>query len=136
MAPAASTSGAIKQFLEAQGLGISVYRDRAPQGAAPPYVTVSEAVAITPDVLEDGAASTVREEVTVDVWMPWRTSTGGIAESYTLPGAVAKALQGQALPAAPTRAYAVIVHRVGPRLPDEEENVVHVPIQADVWRAL
>lgn len=133
---AASTSGALKQFIEAQGLGVSVYRDRAPQGVLPPYVTVSEAVAITPDVLEDGAASTVREEATVDVWMPWRTSTGSVAESYTLPGAVAKALQGQPLPAAPTHAYAVIVHRVGPRLPDEEENLVHVPIQVEVWRAL
>lgn len=134
---AASTSGALKAFIEAQGLNISVYRDRAPVNQALPYITVSEAVAIIPDQLEDGAASTVREEATVDVWMAWKDKTAGtIAESYTLPGAVAKALQGQPLPAAPTRAYAVIVHRVGPRLVDEEENVVHVPIQVEVWRAL
>lgn len=102
-----------------------------------PYITVDEAIAIIPDKLEDSQATTGRETASVDVWMPWKDRrTGSVAESYALPMAVARALQGQPLPAAPTRAYAVIVHRVGPRLVEEEENLVHMPIEVEVWREL
>lgn len=113
-----------------------MYRDRAPKGTALPYITVSEAIAVVPDTLEDGAASTVRETASVDVWMTWKNVTdGSMAESYSLPGAVLRALQGQPLTAAPTHVYAVVVTHMGPRLVDEEENVVHVPITVEIWRA-
>jgi hypothetical protein len=144
---AASTSGALKQFLEgplAMGgaaIGVPVYRDQAPDLALKPYLTVSEAVAIVPDKLEDGAASTVKEHVTIDVWMQWKDDNGVLTESYTLPGAVAKALQGSRLLASgsgapPTTVYGVIVHNVGPRLLERDERIVHVPIWLEIWRAL
>lgn len=134
---AASTSGALKALIESLGLNISVYRDRAPEGRALPYITVEEAIAIIPDKLEDGQASTVKETVSIDVWMQWKNRANGqLAESYTLPYDIARALQGSALGTAPSRAYAVIVHRIGPRLVEEEENLVHMPIEAEVWRVL
>jgi len=147
---AASTSGALKQFLEGQGLGISVFRDQAPDGTSKPYLTVSEAVAVVPDKLEDAAASTARERATVDIWMDWKNlgasivngvNPGGILESYALPGAVAKALQGSRLltsgsGAPPTTVYGVLVHNVGPRLVERDENIVHVPISVEIWRNL
>jgi hypothetical protein len=145
---AASTSGALKQFLDGQSLGISVYRDQAPDGTPKPYLTVSEAVAIVPDKLEDGAPSTVKEHVTVDVWMDWKNigstvlngvNPGGILESYALPGAIAKALQGSRLlpsgtGAPPTTVYAAIVRSIGPRLVERDENLVHIPIWVELWR--
>lgn len=145
----ASTSGALKQYLEAQNLGVSVFRDQAPDGTKKPYLTVSEAVAIVPDKLEDGAASTAQEHVTIDIWMDWKNlgativngvAPGGILESYTLPRAVLKALQGSRLltsgsGAPPTRTYGVIVHG-GPRLLERDENIVHWPIWASVWAEL
>lgn len=134
---AASTSGALKAAIEGLGLNISAYRDRAPEGASQPYVTIDEAVAIVPDQLEDGSASTARETVTIHVWMQWKnTVTGVLAESYTLPGAIVAGLQGRGLTQAPTRAYAVLIDREGPRAVEEEENTVHVPITAVVWRSL
>ena len=142
MANAATSSGAIKAWLESQGLGISVYRDRAPENASltsSPYafVTVTEAISEVPDPLEDGAYSTGRELVQIDVWMQWRDKPGGtITESYTLPRDIVRALQGHSLDQAPTRAYAVIVQHLGPRTVDEEENVVHVPITAEIVRQL
>lgn len=129
---------------------MSVYRDQAPSsltliaadGTASPYLTVSEAITVVPDKLEDAAASTVREHATVDIWMPWKNLVSGILlESYTLPAAVSKALQGSRLltsgtgkPA--TTVYAVLVHSVGPRIVEIDDNVVHVPIWVEVWRAL
>jgi hypothetical protein len=141
---ALTTSGAIKAFVEAQSLGISVYQDQAPESAVKPYVTVDEAVAIVPDKLEDGAASTVQEHVTVTVWMSWKTlTTPGTprAEDPTLAGKIAKALHGSRLltsgtGAPPTTTYGVIVHSIGPRLLERDANVVRVPIWAEVWRVL
>lgn len=134
---AASTSGALKALIESLGLNISVYRDRAPEGRALPYVTVDEAIAIIPDKLEDGQSTTVRETVSIDVWMQWKNRANGqLAESYTLPYDIARALQGSPLDTTPSRAYTVIIHRIGPRLVEEEENLVHMPIEAEVWRVL
>ena len=94
-------------------------------------------LAIVPDKLEDGAASTGKETVTIHVWMTWKDkTTGTLAESYTLPGAIIRGLQGQGLSAAPTRAYSVMIQREGPRLVEEVENLVHIPISAVVWRTL
>lgn len=134
---AATTAGALKAFIEGLGLSISVYRDRAPTNLAPPYVTVEEALAVIPDGLEDDAYSTGVETATVHVWMSWKnTTTGALAESQTLVRDIVRGLQGQSLPAAPTRVYAVLVRHEGPRMVDEEENVVHVPITVELMRAL
>lgn len=140
---AASTTGALKAFLEAQSLGISVYRDQAPAGTARPYLTVNEAVAITMDPLEDGAASTLIEEATVDIWMDWKNpTTGQLSESYTLPAAVIRAIHGARLASIGTPAqvvYGVMVRRAGPRIVEMEENagsgIVHYVVQLDIFRA-
>jgi hypothetical protein len=134
----ATTAGALKAKIESLGLSISAYRDQAPEGTALPYVTISEAIAVVPDLLEDGAASTGKETVSIDVWQKWKTVPGGntLAESPTLPGAIVRGIHAQSLGTAPTRAYAVIVNRLGPRLAEEESNITHTVIQATVWRTL
>lgn len=137
---AASTSGALKGFLEAQGLGISVYRDQAPDNAPRPYVVVTEAVSIIPDGLEDGAIGTVKEHATVDLWMDWKNlTTGKLVESYSLPGSVGKALEGSRLMSVgpskpPQTVYGVLVHSIGPRIVEMDDNLVHVPFWVEVWR--
>ena len=134
---AASTSGALKAQIESLGLSIRAYRDRAPEGTKLPYVSIDEAVAVVPDKLEDGQATTGKETVTIHVFMSWKDpSTGAVLESYSLPGAIIRGLQGVGLQAGPTRSYAVIVQREGPRIVEEETNIVHVPISAVVWRTL
>lgn len=134
---AASTSGALKAAIEGFGLSVSVYRDRAPEKTALPYVTIDEAVAIVPDKLEDGQATTGKETVTIHCWMQWKNpASGAVTENYSLPGAIIRGLQGNGLTAAPTRAYAVTIQREGPRLVEEEENLVHIPISAVIWRTL
>ena len=158
---ALTTSGAIKAFLEgptAQGgagltsgldasgqpRGVPVYQDQAPENMAKPYVVVDEAIVITPDALEDGAASTGREHVTLTVWMDWKKlQVAGTprAEDPTLAGKVAKALQGSRLlptgtGAPPTLTYGVLIHSVGPRILDRDANVVRVPIWVELWRAI
>lgn len=135
-AQSATVGGAIKVLLENQSpsLGISVYRDRAPKNQAPPYVTVNDLLAVVPDGLEDGVAGTVRETVTVDLWMNWKNvSSGASAESYTLPGAIFRAMHGARLSTSPTLVYALLVEQ-GPRLVDEEENNVLVPFTVRVLR--
>ncbi len=98
---------------------------------------MSEAVAVVPDKLEDSTATTCRETATVDVWMQWKNpATGALTESYTLPGAIQRGLQGNPLNAAPTRVYAVIARRLGPRMVEELENLVHTPISVELWRVL
>jgi len=144
-----TTSSALKAFLEAQGLGISVYQDQVPPSAARPYLSVSEAIVIAPDPSEDGALVSVVEEATVDLWMDYKNVTavtvngvapGGRLESTTLPGAVMKAIHGARLATAPTLVYGVLVRRGGPRILEREENagggIVHFVIQLDIFRNL
>lgn len=145
---AATTGGALKALLEAAGLGISVFRDRAPEGrtlvnaagTATPYVTVFEGVSVVPDPAFnsfDDDEHHVIELAQVDVWQQWRDpQTGAVTESYTLPAAVAAALNGARLSAAPTHVSGVVL-RDGPRrLLELEENVVHHAITVEVRRTL
>ena len=146
---AASTTGALKAFIEAQGLGISVYRDQAPSGTARPYITVTEAIAITPDLLEDASAGSAVEEVSIDIWMDWKNVTsgvvngvapGGLLESYTLVSAVMQSLIGARLSTAPTTVYGVVIKRAGPRIVEMDENsaggIVHHVLQVEIFRNL
>lgn len=133
---AATTAGTIKAFLEAQGLGISVYRDRAPEGTPRPYVTVSEAISVVPDDHGDfGQGETVRELAQVDVWQPWRNPDRSNAESYTLTPAVFRALHGATLTAAPTHVYGCRVTG-SVRLIEDAENVVHDALTVELSRVL
>jgi hypothetical protein len=135
----ATTSGAVKAWLEAQGLGVAVYRDAAPNDrpAPLPYITVSEAVALTPDADGDSGDQTTRHTVTeiaqVDVWQTWRTSQGSVAEDYTLPPSVLRALDGASLPNAPGRVYGCRVTSMV-RLLEPDTNVVHHAVTVTVNR--
>ena len=146
---ALTTSGAIKAYLEgplAMGgaqLGITVFQDQAPDNRAKPYIVI-EPLVVTPDALEDGGAATVREHLTVTVWMDWKNlnATGTPrAEDPTLADRVVKALEGsrlmtQGTGVPPTKVYGVLIHSSGPRILERDANVVHVPIWVEVWRAL
>lgn len=137
---AATTAGAVKALLEAQGLGISVHRDQAPDNQTLPYVSVTESVSLTPDQGGDlgdtRATRYVTELVQVDLWQHWRDpSSGAMSESYTLPSAIVAALQGASLPTAPTRVYGVTVDSVV-RLLERDTNLTHHAITVRVRRAL
>lgn len=69
---AASTTGVLKRAIETGGLGLSVYRDRAPEGAALPYIVVYEAISTAPvgvgSGAQAGAPMTVSEESQCDLF--------------------------------------------------------------------
>lgn len=134
---AATTAGALKAFLEGQGLGVSVYRDKAPAGTSRPFITVSEDVSTVPDLSGDfgdvDAPVTVRELAQVDVWQAERSGTAG--ESYTLVPAVLRALHGADLTAAPKKVYGVRVFD-SRRLVEPDNGVVHQAVTVEIRRAL
>lgn len=136
---AASTAGAIKAFLEAQGLGVTVDRDQAPAERPWPRVTVSEGVAVVPDRSGDfGSANeeTGVETATVDVWERWRDPASKVlSESYTLVPAIRRALHGAVLSGSPTHAYGVrVVSSI--RLLEAQNNVVHTAITVEINRVI
>lgn len=136
---AATTAGALKAHLEAQGLGISVYRDLAAPTVARPYLTVQEGVSITPDVFPqwDDPEEHVSELAQVDVWQDARNqTTNAVTESYTLVDAVHRALAGVSLTATRTGrpAYCTVVGRV--RLFERDQNLIHDAITVRVRRTL
>lgn len=132
----ATTAGAVKAWLEGQALGVAVYRDSAPINTPLPYVTVTEAVALTPD--RDGAfdrdvTHTVVEVAQVDVWQRWRSDSGQPAEQYDLPHRVRRALDAAVLPSAPGRVYGCRSTGMV-RLLEVDENVVHHAVTINVYR--
>lgn len=150
MAQAATTAGALKQYIESKGLGVAVERDAPPEDPQVttfkrPYITVQEDISITPDSDEDGGAansagggeSYVTELAQVDLWMDWREKVAGdgLRESRTLARALHRALAGAALDQAPTRVYNVKVqNRI--RLVERENNLVHVAFTLAIRRVL
>jgi hypothetical protein len=141
---AASTGGAIKAFLENQGLGIAVYRDQAPQKQPGSYVVVQESLAFIPD-MEDGAVSTGVETVQIDLYQRYKSSPtdappNHVVETGELPRALIRALHGSRLmtsgtgqPA--TTVYSVLVrNRI--RMLELDNNLVHDAITADVFQTV
>lgn len=130
---AATTAGGLKAKLEGLSLGVAVFRDKAPDGQALPYITITEAVSIVPDgpQFDD---STVVELAQIDVWQPWKNASGVVAESYSLPGQVLAAVSGASLPAAPTHVYGVTVDSAV-RLLEAEVNIVHHALTVRIRRA-
>lgn len=127
---AATSSGAVKAFLEAQGLGVAVYRDVAPASAVLPYVTVQEGISLVPEDHGDhGADAAVTELVQVDLWQ----AQG--AETYTLPDAVVGALHGAVLTQHPKHVYGCVV-RSAVRLIEPKTNDVHLAITTALRRAI
>ena len=139
---AASTAGAIKAHLEAQGLGISVFQDEKPKGQAlDDYLTVSQDISTVPDGVwnaNDDPDGHVSELVQVDIWEKWRTvsaDSGPVRSSFTLPDAVTKALHGIRLTAAPKLVSGTqVVSRT--RLLERENNTVHTALTVQVRRVL
>lgn len=137
---AATTAGAIKAYLETQGLGISVKRDAADSDDPWPRVTVDEEVALVPDLDGDfGGDNTKKsavETATVHVWQRWKDSTTkATLESYTLVPAIRRALHGAYLPAHPTQAYMCrVVSSI--RLLERDNNIVHHALTLEISRVL
>jgi hypothetical protein len=134
----ATTANALKSLVEGLGLGLSAFRDGGSESAVLPYVTIMEQIALVPDALEDGAASTVLETAQVDLWQAWRSPavTGDVVEDYTLAPALEKGLHGARLALIGTAVtYAVLV-RGAIRTLEREENVVHTALTVEIFRQL
>jgi hypothetical protein len=97
---ASTVGGTLKTYLEAQGLGVSVFVRDVPPGQGLPYVVIHEGISAATDGTEDGGnarggMTPVSEEIQIDLFMYARDpDAGSRAESYTLPYALARALAG------------------------------------------
>lgn len=132
---AATTAGALKALIESLGLGISAYRDEAPAGTTRPYVTIIEEIALVTDPSEDGVGATVVETCQIDLWQDWHNSTtGGVAESYTLAPALRRGIDGArlALIGSALTYQALVRHTL--RQVEPVENVVHHAMTVEVFR--
>lgn len=135
----ATTSGALKAFLETQSLGVPVYRDFIPDSTDLPYIGIREAVQLAVDQAGDFGGSAERrgtELVQVDVWQKSRNDDGTNAESYTLVPSMVRALHGAKLVTAPTRVYGCLVDSA-PRIPEPPgTNTVHHAITVRLRRVI
>lgn len=118
----ATLSGAIKAHLEAQSLGIAVFRDEVSRGQSYPYVTIREGIALTQEPAANAFSHdhAVIELVQIDLWMQKRHPLSqAVTENYELPDAVTKAVNGVNLATAPKKVYGMkVVGRT--RLPDHQ----------------
>lgn len=137
---AASTAGALKALIEAGGLGLSAYRDKAPPAAPLPHVTITERITLVRNGADgrfdhDAGPRTANETVQVSLWEHWRNpATGALSESYTLSDALTRLLDGTTLPVAPTHVWGVLF-RSSRRLPPEvDTNLVQTAITIEVVR--
>lgn len=143
MTISASTAGALKAYIESKGLGLAVYKDVPPPDELgktifPPYVTVSEGIAVTPVSDEDGGAgnggeSYVVELAQVDLWMAWRDQGNGRKESPALARSLHRILAGAMLDTSPARVYNVAVQN-DLRLEERDNNLVHHAITLAINR--
>ncbi|PVE04666.1 hypothetical protein [Streptomyces scopuliridis] len=118
---AATTSGAVKAYLEGLAFGVPVFRDGPRPGQAEPYIVVTEAVSTGLDGPGNGdfgapdAEINIIETVTVDLIQRARIKIGGItrnAERYGLAEAIAHALHGCRLTAHTAPVHAVRVQDI------------------------
>lgn len=141
----ATVSGAVKAVVEAAGLGLAAYRDRAPEGTSLPYVTVQEgldrAVMATGDHGDPDGDMDVRELVQVDLWQQrLHPATGQRLEDYLLPGRLVRALHGAHLPdVGAGRVFKTSVQsslRLSPGPGVEDTNLVRDTLTLQVIRSL
>lgn len=150
---ASTVGGALKAWLETQGLGVPVFRRHAPprdpaNPANPyplPYVTIQEGIASIAHVHEDGGRAQggftpVVEELQVDLWMYEEDPTAagaGRKEVYSLTYQLAAALDGAPLGTfgtPPIRIYGCVLTD-GPReLPDPDPNLIRKMYSVGIWR--
>ncbi len=141
---AASTAGALKAKIEAAGLGLSAFRDEAPENMdgtlrVPPYVTIAESLSIIPEGHFnpiDDTTGHVSELVQVDLWEQWRDKDSRvITESMTKAGDLIRALHGARLTTAPKRVFHCDVDG-SRRLLDRKANRVHTAITVRLRRVM
>ena len=89
-------SGAIRDLLlnltsEDNDLGHRIWKDRAPDAATLPYVSILDAVATEPDLVGDGGTIMLTRTCQVDLWQK------GADEDGTLDQALFAALDGARL---------------------------------------
>lgn len=137
---AASLGGAIKALLESQGLGVPVFRDRAPSDQPLPYVVVFEGIAVVPEVAFnafDDPEGHVLELVQVSLYQQWRDPvTQTLTESYTLADAMALALHRNHLTTAPFHVAGMRVTEGPVRVLDVDDNSVNHAVTVEVRRVL
>lgn len=141
---AATTSGAVKAYLEGLAFGVPVFRDGPRDGQAPPFIVVTEASPVGLDAAGNGdygdpdTPLMVNETVTVDLVQNARLKVGGAqtrsVERYGLAEAVAHALNACTLPAHPAPVTAVRVTGMD-RYPIADNRIRH-SIQLAVHRQL
>ena len=137
---AASTAGALKAYIEALGLSLSVFRGKKPTGHdLDRWVEVTEDVSTVPEGVFnafDDPDGHVSELVGVDLYQRRiNPVTGANVESYTRPDALMKALNGARLATAPTNVSGVTVVSRN-RVPDPDTNIVHHALTVQVRRTL
>lgn len=141
---AATTSGAVKAYVETLGLSLPVFRDGPRPDQAPPYAVVTEGQSIglaatgNGDYGDPNADVQITEIATVDVVQNARVKTGAATarnvERYGLVETLARRLHGCTLPAHPARVTAVRVQGID-RLPIAD-NIARSTIQLAITRAL
>ncbi|WP_406735353.1 hypothetical protein OG508_28070 [Streptomyces sp. NBC_01108] len=140
---AATTSGAIKAYLESLSFGVPVFRDGSRPGQACPFIVVTEALSVGMDTAngdfgDPDAELTIVEKVAVDLIETARNkATAGTAravERYGLAEAIAHALHGHALPTHPAKVTAVRVTDLD-RFPIAD-NRVRTSITVQIHRVL
>lgn len=139
---AATSSGALKAFIEGLGLSLSAYRDKAPEEATLPYIRIREAITVSPrssgDFGDANAKKHVSEEVQLDLFQDHRDldqADRPIIEDYDLADTLVAKLHGAHLAVAPTHVFGVRVLNSS-RFPEPDENVVRHLITVALDRAL
>jgi hypothetical protein len=139
----ATTSGAIKAYVEALGLGVPVFRDGPRPGQAPPYVVVTEGLSAglaangNGDFGDPDAPVVIAENVTVDLVQNARAKDGQGArntERYGLAETIGRRLHGARLTAHPAPVTAVQLQDID-RIPIAD-NIVRHAIHIVVTRQL
>lgn len=136
-------AGAVKAVVEAAGLGLPCYRDRAPADAPLPFAVITEGIGRVAEPSGDfgdpAREHEVREQVQVDVWQAWKAADGTRLERYGLAEAVGRALHGATLPTVlggrcwPPRVVAS--GRLGPAAGDPA-NLVRDTLTVEVLRVV
>ncbi len=136
---AATTGGAVKAGIEQAGLGVPVFRDRAPDTKPDgtdfplPFVVVFEGITRTPVRTGDNKSKRMIEQVQVDLYENIKNPDGSRAESYTLASDLSRALANLSLPDAPFHIFASRLFNSF-RVPSEETNSIRNTYTVNVYR--
>lgn len=136
---ALTTSGALKAFIESQGLGLAAFRDRAPEGQPRPYARITEAISMVPDASGTAYDSPgVREQAQVSLFQDYKSDANALVESPALAVALHRALHGAVLvPVGDAHVYGCRVLDDRRLLePPDNPTVVHNAMTVELARSL